>query len=104
MVKAIESYEEYQALLAGPEPVVVDFWATWCGPCKMISPHFAKLEEKYPNVKFVKVDVEEQEQIAKEASIKAMPTFIAYKDGKPFETVTGAAPGKLIALLEKVVA
>jgi thioredoxin 1 len=45
----------------GDEPVVVDFWATWCGPCKMISPHFAKMEEKYPGVKLVKVDVEEQE-------------------------------------------
>ena len=47
--------------IAGSEPVVVDFWATWCGPCKMISPHFAKLADKYPGVKFVKVDVEEQD-------------------------------------------
>ncbi|WVF70765.1 thioredoxin [Kwoniella sp. CBS 6097] len=102
MVKAIESYDEFKTLLSGPEPVVVDYWATWCGPCKMISPHFAKLEEKYPGVKFVKVDVEEQEQIAKEAGIKAMPTFIAYKDGQPIETVTGAVPGKLNGLLEKI--
>lgn len=48
------------AQIAGPEPVVVDFWATWCGPCKLISPHFNKLEEKFPGVKFVKVDIEEQ--------------------------------------------
>ena len=48
----------------GDEPVVVDYWATWCGPCKMISPHFAKMEEKYPGVKLVKVDVEEQEVCA----------------------------------------
>jgi len=40
---------------------VVDYWATWCGPCKLISPHFAKMEEKYPKLKFAKVDVEEQE-------------------------------------------
>jgi thiol-disulfide isomerase/thioredoxin len=40
---------------------VVDYWATWCGPCKLIGPHFAKLESKYPGVKFAKVDVEEQE-------------------------------------------
>ena len=40
---------------------MIDFWATWCGPCKLISPHFTKLEPKFPNVKFVKVDVEEQD-------------------------------------------
>ncbi|WVQ85320.1 thioredoxin [Cryptococcus sp. DSM 104549] len=104
MVKAIESYDEFKALTSGSDIVVVDYWATWCGPCKMISPHFAKLEGKFPNVKFVKVDVEEQEEIAKEAGIKAMPTFIAYKDGKPIETVTGAVPAKLTALLDKVTA
>jgi len=46
---------------SGSEPLIVDYWATWCGPCKLISPHFAKMEEKYPNLKFAKVDVEEQE-------------------------------------------
>ena len=99
---------------SGSDVVVVDYWATWCGPCKMISPHFAKLEGKFPNVKFAKVDVEEQEvrylplcslmeysplaflqDIAKEAQIKAMPTFVAYKDGKVIETVTGAVPAKI---------
>ncbi|WWC66532.1 thioredoxin [Kwoniella pini CBS 10737] len=102
MVKAIESKSEFDSLIAGSEPVVVDYWATWCGPCKMISPHFAKLEAEYPGVKFVKVDVEEQEEIALFAGIKAMPTFIAYKDGQPIETVTGAVPAKLNALLEKI--
>jgi thioredoxin 1 len=73
MVKAIESYDEFKTLvghinpgaliiqISGSEPVVVDYWATWCGPCKLISPHFAKMEEKYPGIKFVKVDIEEQE-------------------------------------------
>jgi len=77
----------------------------------MISPHFAKMEEKYPGVKLVKVDVEEQEvcsfclltmrleltiqQIAQEQGIKAMPTFIAYKKGEKIETITGAVPAKI---------
>nr|5JY5_A Chain A, Thioredoxin [Cryptococcus neoformans var. grubii H99]5JY5_B Chain B, Thioredoxin [Cryptococcus neoformans var. grubii H99] len=104
MVKAIESYDEWKTLTSGSDVVVVDYWATWCGPCKMISPHFAKLEGKFPNVKFAKVDVEEQEDIAKEAQIKAMPTFVAYKDGKVIETVTGAVPAKINALLDKVAA
>ncbi|WWD17997.1 thioredoxin [Kwoniella shandongensis] len=102
MVKAIESYDEFKTLISGSEPVVVDYWATWCGPCKMISPHFAKLEAKFPGVKFAKVDIEEQEEIAKEAGIKVMPTFIAYKDGQPIETVSGAVPAKLNALLDKI--
>ncbi|CAD6588177.1 MAG: hypothetical protein TREMPRED_004951 [Tremellales sp. Tagirdzhanova-0007] len=61
MVKAIESFEEFKSLTDGAEPVVIDYWATWCGPCKLISPHFAKMEDQYPNIKFAKVDVEEQE-------------------------------------------
>jgi thioredoxin 1 len=56
-----QGLELTKSQINGDEPVVVDFWATWCGPCKMISPHFAKMEEKYPGVKLVKVDVEEQE-------------------------------------------
>ncbi|ORY34755.1 thioredoxin-like protein [Naematelia encephala] len=68
----------------------------------MISPHFAKLEDKYPSVKFVKVDVEEQEEIAQEQGIRSMPTFIVYKDGKAIETMSGAVPAKLTALIEKV--
>ena len=50
----------FQEIIQSDTPVLVDFFATWCGPCKLISPHFGKLEAKFPNVKFVKVDVEEQ--------------------------------------------
>lgn len=46
--------------LSSGAPFVADFWATWCGPCKLISPHFEKLESKFPQIKFVKVDVDEQ--------------------------------------------
>jgi thioredoxin 1 len=53
----------------GPDLVIVDYWATWCGPCKMISPHFAKLEAKFPAIKFAKVDVEEQDV--------SLPSFLA---------------------------
>ncbi|GHJ86608.1 hypothetical protein NliqN6_3010 [Naganishia liquefaciens] len=101
MVKAIESKEEFDALINGDKPVVVDFWATWCGPCKMISPHFEKAEATFENVVFVKVDVDEQPEVAKECSIRAMPTFLAFKKGEKIGELTGAAPAKLKALLEQ---
>ncbi|BEJ17870.1 hypothetical protein CspHIS471_0701380 [Cutaneotrichosporon sp. HIS471] len=102
MVKAIESAEEFQQLINSGDVVVVDYWATWCGPCKLIGPHFAKLEAKYPTVKFVKVDIEEQPEVAMTEGIRAMPTFKAYKDGQVIDEFTGAVPAKLTALLEKV--
>nr|ODO02561.1 thioredoxin [Cryptococcus depauperatus CBS 7855] len=86
----------------GSDVVVVDYWATWCGPCKVISPVFAKLEEQFSQLKFVKVDVDAQEKIAKEANVKAMPTFVAYKGGEVIDTVVGAVPKKLEDLLQKV--
>nr|ODN89103.1 thioredoxin [Cryptococcus depauperatus CBS 7841] len=95
MVKAIESYDEWKSLIDGSDVVVVDYWATWCGPCKVISPVFAKLEEQFSQLKFVKVDVDAQEKIAKEANVKAMPTFVAYKGGEVIDTVVGAVPKKL---------
>ncbi|KAI9638928.1 thioredoxin-like protein, partial [Dioszegia hungarica] len=74
---------------------VVDFWATWCGPCKLISPHFEKLEQKYPQIKFVKVDVDEQAEVAQEVGVRAMPTFVAYNKGEKVKDLTGAQPAKL---------
>ncbi|EKD00676.1 thioredoxin (allergen cop c 2) [Trichosporon asahii var. asahii CBS 8904] len=59
MVKVIANKAEFDELISSSKPTVVDFWATWCGPCKIIGPHFAKLEDKYPGVQFAKVDIEE---------------------------------------------
>ncbi|KAJ9097216.1 hypothetical protein QFC21_004885 [Naganishia friedmannii] len=101
MVKAIESKAEFDALIAGDKPVVVDFTATWCGPCKMISPHFEKMEAAFENVVFVKVDVDEQAEIAQACSIRAMPTFLAFKKGDKIGEFSGAAPAKLKALVEQ---
>merc|ERR1712023_434740 len=67
---------------AGDKLVVVDFTATWCGPCQRIAPVFQKLAEEMPDVVFVKVDVDENEETAGECGIQAMPTFQYYKNGE----------------------
>ncbi|KAL4885791.1 thioredoxin-like protein [Aspergillus karnatakaensis] len=68
--------------LTSSGPVVVDFFATWCGPCKAIAPVIGKLSETYTDVKFLQVDVDKARSIAQEHEIRAMPTFVLYKDGK----------------------
>jgi thioredoxin 1 len=74
----------YKALTSSG-PVVVDFFATWCGPCKAIAPKLGELSETYPNVRFIQVDVDKVRSVAQEMHIRAMPTFVLYKDGQPLE-------------------
>ncbi|KAL4744783.1 hypothetical protein BDW72DRAFT_187866 [Aspergillus terricola var. indicus] len=71
--------------LVSSGPVVVDFFATWCGPCKAVAPVVGKFSETYTGVKFLQVDVDKARSIAQEHQIRAMPTFVLYKDGKPLD-------------------
>ena len=71
--------------------VVIDFFATWCGPCKRIAPYFEDLADKYyPAVLFLKVDVDEAPELVDRFDISAMPTFVFLKDGKLVKRVEGA--------------
>ncbi|KAF8971854.1 putative thioredoxin [Flammula alnicola] len=103
VVKALNSLEEFKTAINSGKPVVIDFWATWCGPCRVISPIFEKFsnEPDYQNVDYYKVDVDEQPEISQEVGIRAMPTFLLFKDGNKIGDVVGAVPPKLEALVKQ---
>ncbi|KAH9854366.1 thioredoxin-like protein [Lenzites betulinus] len=89
----------------GDKPAVFDFWATWCGPCRIISPVFEQLSEKFGDkVAFYKVDVDEAQDIAQEVAVRAMPTFAAFKGGEKIGEVVGASPPNLQNLIQTLAA
>ena len=102
-VKQIATKKEVDQVLAdaGDKLVVVDFTATWCGPCQRIGPVFVTLSEAYTDAVFIKVDVDENEETAQEYDVTAMPTFAFIKSGKKIDTVVGASEEKLKAAIEK---
>ena len=74
-------------------PVVVDFYADWCGPCKMLAPHFSALADEYAGrVKFVKVNVDEESDLAARYGISGVPTLLFFKGGQIADTVVGLLP------------
>lgn len=72
--------------------VLVDFWAEWCGPCRMVAPIVEELSNEMPGVKFAKVNVDENQRIAQTLGITAIPTLVLYKDGQPVDRVVGLLP------------
>ncbi|KAH8825551.1 putative thioredoxin [Flagelloscypha sp. PMI_526] len=101
-VTKITSYEQYRQVINGDKPAIIDFNATWCGPCKVISPIFHKLSsESSSGVDFYEVDTDDQELISLEAGIRAMPTFISYDHGKQVGKFMGANPSALVNLIKQ---
>ena len=85
------SSENFENLKKGDKPLVVDFWATWCGPCRMVAPIIEKLAEKYDGQIVVgKCDVEENEDLAAEFGIRNIPTILFFKNGVIADKIVGA--------------
>ena len=80
MVMHVSASDFEEEVLKEKGVVVVDFWATWCGPCKMIAPIVEELDEEMSNVKFVKVDVDKNPQIANQYKIVSIPTLKIFKE------------------------
>jgi len=97
MASAVTTDSFDQEVLQSETPVLVDFWAEWCGPCHAVSPVLDKIaEERNGELKLVKVNIDEERELSERYGIASIPTMILFKDGEPAAAVIGAQPKSAI--------
>lgn len=109
MGSTIATDDTFKEMIAG-SPILVDFWATWCGPCKMLAPIIEEIAEEYDGttagisgirkLRVAKLDVDDNPNTATEFGVRSIPTLILFKDGKEVERMIGAVPK--VRILEKI--
>jgi thioredoxin 1 len=92
MTKAVTDADFNAQVLEAGKPVLVDFWAEWCGPCRMIAPALEELDAELDGVEIVKVNIDDNPEAPGRYGVMSIPTMILFKDGKPVATQVGAKP------------
>ncbi|XP_065904149.1 thioredoxin-like [Dysidea avara] len=102
MPSFLNTKDEFNAALAGAgdKLVVVDYTASWCGPCQFIAPKFEEFSKTHTDCEFYKVDVDDNPEVSEEQGISAMPTFMFYRNSKKVDSFTGADANKLEAKIK----
>lgn len=99
MAKAVEVTDNTfeHEVLQSTQPVLVDFWAVWCGPCRAVAPIVEEIASEYEGrLKVMKLDVDDNPRTASAYGVQSIPTLLVFKDGKPAERIIGAVPKKVI--------
>mgnify|MGYP000787453289 CR=1 FL=1 len=92
---------EFDAAVAAAPLAMVDFWATWCGPCRMLAPILEELSGQHPELKIVKVDVDENRELALRYGIESIPTLLVFKGGQVADRSVGlVSPQEILALVK----
>jgi thioredoxin 1 len=85
-----------QEVLQSELPVLVDFWATWCNPCRMLAPIIHEIADEHPEIKVAKIDVDEQPELAAQFQVMSIPTLFIFKDGQVVNSAAGVRPKQQI--------
>lgn len=89
----------FDEAVRGEKPVLVDFWATWCGPCRMLSPIVDEVASEHPDVKVGKINVDEQPELAQQFGIMSIPTLLVFKNGEKVQESVGLIPKEKVEAL-----